>query len=124
MFLRKVSTTFHLIITIKDFHKNIITTYKLCIFTESGLGGSCQSGFDASCSAGFARCSSTSPYICQCQTGYVQSGSNCILNSGKIISPVVIATIPRSNCSHNNHDRIVHIDSHQHPTDVCLMLVF
>lgn len=63
--------------------------YANCLFlsfTESGLGQSCQAGNDNSCSVQYSQCSRFSPYVCECQSGYTQSGSFCILDSGKSFS--------------------------------------
>lgn len=66
---------------------------------QGSLGNSCQAGNDASCQPTYSRCSQFSPYVCECQSGYVASGGFCVLGSASLGDS---CTSPSRTCSVTN----------------------
>lgn len=58
----------------------------LTLLIEASLNQACQAGNDESCATTNAGCSSTSPFVCVCRPGYVQSGTVCISDTGMFTS--------------------------------------
>ncbi|XP_052804369.1 EGF-like domain-containing protein comC isoform X5 [Mya arenaria] len=73
-----------------------------CILKKQ-LGSSCPVGNSQACAPSDSQCSSFQPYVCECQNGYVQSGSTCVLSQVSLgqacVNPVRQCYIVHSNCN-------------------------
>ena len=63
---------------------------------SAGLGDSCFNP-NRVCVVTYSLCDAASGYTCQCSSGYVQYGNQCVLGYGKKFKPQTSNTVLNSN---------------------------